>query len=424
MDATIEVLKINVGKSDDGFTSARKQVVKFLKKCKESGSGGVELRRRNIIHENDNEEEEEETTSSTLQRFNDKLRKKEEERLKRMNKSFCDEDSPEDVEICPPKKVIQHGVFISEDDEGSQSEVILSYPSTSSSEVKSTCNSHVLDNQRNKSQSSGIPYEGIQTFSDASDYDENGFGKEDYTSVCMDSDNVAEMVDLASENNFNASNSSYVDPVTGVRTSSYSGGQLPSLVSEKTAEWLIDDVGPRTAKRKRPVKQTKLTGSIQQRKRTSTAAQPSPRLNLSKSKPSHPKQAKLVVSKESRTHPNAISAPGLSVRPLSTPLTVRPDVSPTVAAGNARINTPETNTRHNVAQGGTPPMRLRVRVQDKVFLIPCPRSNAQESKNIGWLAEQVNESQELFFFFLSITTNRLIISLCVFGVTSRQILSA
>lgn len=35
-------------------------------------------------------------------------------------------------------------------------------------------------------------------------------------------------------------------------------------------------------------------------------------------------------------------------------------------------------------------MRLRVWVQDKMFLIPCPQGNAQEAKCVGWLAEQAS----------------------------------
>ena len=424
MDATAELLKINVDKADDEYSNERKEVVKFLRKCREKG-GCFELKRRNVIHEEDKEDDGEETTSSTLQRFNEKLKKKEQERLQRMNKSLCEESSPEDTEICPPKRISQSGVFISENDNSLEDhcEVIESFPSTSSnSEGDSKSSSHVLDNQPNGLQGIGsvygVPFQSTETFSDASDYEGNNLGEDDSTFLSMDSDNAVEMVDLADENDVNAFNSSYVDTVTGVRTSSDSSGQVPSLLFEKTTAWLVDDVGPRPSKRKRPAKQTKLTGgSVEQKKRGSTASIPRPALNhmkskasatsrpipglsLTKSKTSQQKQVRLAVSKEPRTHQTAFSVPNSTVNIVSTPVTGRPNVVSTVTAGNSKTNTPETYAQPNVALGGTPPMRLRVRVQDKVFLIPCPRSNLQESKNIGWLAEQVISISVSFSFCL------------------------
>ena len=400
--------------------------MKVLRKWKEKGAG-VEFRRRNLLHEEDKEDSEEETSLSTLQRFNDKLKKKEQERLQRINQSAREESSPDDTETSPPKNVRQHEVFISEfdDSQETQSDVILSYPSTTSSEVQRTFDSHIPDNQSNELSNSqridsvdGGPFEDIQTFSGASDYDENDFEEEENSCESIDVENAVELVDLADENNVNPSDSSHIVPVTGVRTSSYphGNGRVPSLVTEKTAEWLVDDVRPRAAKRKRPAKQTTLTGSTERRTRPFTAARPSPRLNLSKSKPSLPKQTRLVVPKEPRAHQNTSTVSNSFVNRVSAPVTVRSDVVSTVAAGNVRINTPQANIPHNVApgqcgtqhnvahtaQGGTPPMRLRVRVQDKVFLIPCPRSNAQESKNIGWLAEQVKTGQIFSFFTVAV----------------------
>lgn len=396
MDATLEVLKINVDKEDDGYSNGRKQVVKCLRRFKERG-GDVELRRRNLIHEDDKEDNEEgETMPSTLQRFNEKLKKKEQERLQRMNSSFCKEDS-EELEVFPPKEVYEHGGFMNEeedeDSQENQSDVVLSFPSThSSSEMQSTFNRSQPNGSQTIRSAHCIPSEGIHTFSDAGDFEADDVCDEDSSYPSMDLGNEVKMVNLIDENHVNAS---YIDPVTGVRTSSYSAERVPSLVTEKTAEWLVDDVGPRTAKRKRPAKQTKLPGSTEQRKRAPTSVQPVPRLNLSKSKPSRPKQTTLVVSKEPRALRSSVSAPGSSVNVISTPVIVGRDVVSTALAGISRINTP--NAQHNVAPGGTPPMRLRVRVQDKLFLIPCPR---QESKNIGWLAEQVDHK---IFFFLSST---------------------
>ena len=408
MDATLEVLKINVDKEDDGYTNGRKQVVKCLRRYKERG-GDVELRRRNLIHEDDKKDDEEgETMPSTLQRFNEKLKKKEHERLQRMNSSFCEEDS-EELEVFPPKEVYEHGGFTNEeeddDSQENQSDVVLSFPSShSSTEIQSTFNNRTQPNGPQTIQSARcISSEGIQTFSDAGDFEGDDICDEDSSYASMDLGNEVEMVNLIDENRVNASNSSYIDPVTGVRTSSYSAEHVPSLVTEKTAEWLVDDVGPRTAKRKRPAKQTKLPGSTEQRKRAPTSVRPVSRLNLSKSKPSRPKQTTLVVSKEPRTHQSAISAPDSSVNVISTPVIVRQDVVSTAPAGTSRINTP--NSQHNVAPGGTPPMRLRVRVQDRLFLIPCPR---QESKNIGWLAEQVDHKIIFSLTFLTLFSGRLL----------------
>ena len=390
MDATVEVLKINVDKEDDDFTNGRKQVVKYLRRYKERG-GDVKPRRRNLIHEDD----EDETMPSTLQRFNEKLKKKEQERLQRMNNSLCEEDSEEPA-VFPPKEVYELGGFTNEeeddDSQENQSDVVLSFPSThSSSEVQSTFNNPFPPNGSQTIRNAHcIPSE------DAGDYEGDDVDDEDSSYASMDFGNEVEMVNLVDENNVNASNSSYIDPVSGVRASSYSAGRVPSLVTEKTAEWLVDDVGPRTAKRKRPAKQTKLPGSTEQRKRAPTTVRPISRLNLSKSKPSRPKQTTLVVSKEPRAHQTAISAPDSSVNVISTSVSVRRDVVSTAPVGSSRNNTP--NAQHKVAPGGTPPMRLRVRVQDKLFLIPCPR---QESKNIGWLAEQVDHK---IFFSLSYLT--------------------
>ena len=213
-----------------------------------------------------------------------------------------------------------------------------------------------------------------------------------------DSENTVEMATVADENNGNTFNSSYVDPVTGVS----------GLLLECNTAWLVDDVGPKPAKRKRPAKQTKLTsGSTVQRR--STAAMPRPGLNNKKSKPttisrrspglslSRPKQAKLPVSKEPRTCQTAFSSHSM-VNNASSPVTARSDVNITnVTTGTPRTYSPDIASRLGLLQAGTPPMRLRVRVQDKVFLIPCPRSNQQESKSIGWLAKQVvNVSVVLF----------------------------
>ena len=395
MDATVEVLKINDGKADDAFMNGRKQVVKYLRRYKERG-GDVELRRRNQI-----QEKEEETTSSTLQRFNEKLKKKEYERLQRMNRNVS-EERREDVEAVPLANVTQYGEFISDEElsQGNQSEVaIFPYPSASSSELPGIFSDHMeLARPQTRDGVDNIHSDCIEPFSNVSDFEGDDLDDGDSPITSVDLESEVEMVDLGDENNVNTSNSLYIDPVTGVRTDSHSDGQVSYFVAEKTAQWLVDDIGPRTAKRKRPAKQTKLPGVMEQKKRTTTVLRPTPQLSLSKSKPSCPKQTKLVVSKEPRIPQSAMFGLDSSVIVISNPVNARCDVVTAVSAGNSRINTLETNTQNNMAVGGPPPMRLRVQVQDKVFLIPCPQNNAQESKNIGWLAEQVDNSVFVFVF--------------------------
>lgn len=389
MDATVQTLKID--KADDHLSTGRQQVVKFLRNYK-GAENGEELRRRNTVFSEDSEEVEEssgEGTSSALQRFNDKLKKKEMERLQRMNKNVFEDSSQEDADDIHPAKNSK-GVVINEDDDSqeNQCEVILSYPSSSSREFPSTSGNEL----RGLHDDSMVPYDGFQTFSDASDCEEkNDHGDEDSTYASMDEDNNGvEMAD-SDEQDSVVVTSAFVDYATRIR--SHSSSQVPSLVSQKTADWLVDDVGPQTAKRKRPAKQTKLPTSMQQTKRiSSSTARPKHRLSLSKSqKLPHPKQSTLAVSKENRTAQNSMQvSANFPVSTMSTSVIPRANIVSTVPGGNSRSNIPTTSPRHIVATGGTPPMRLRVRVRDKVFLIPCPEGNAQEAKNIGWLAEQVS----------------------------------
>lgn len=406
LDAAEATLKGNAGEDDDEYTKGRKKVVKFLRQCLAQGDGSG-IRRRNVIHDEDNEQEDkEDTASSTLQRFNEKLKKKEQERLRRMNKNLCEENSPEDLEICPTKRLSQQQVFVNADEDDSQEGCSMFSISTNpySGIESSSYSDRPVDHPSNSQYSYRDHGEGIQTFSDGSDYEGHDFVQVDCPYASSDSENTVEMATVADENNGNTFNSSYVDPVTGVRISCPTSGLLP----ERTAAWLVDDVGPKPAKRKRPAKQTKLTGGSTVQRR-STAAMPRPGLNHKKSKPttisrrspglslSRPKQAKLPVSKEPRTRQTAFSSHSM-VNNASSPVTARSDVNITnVTTGTPRTYSPDIPSRLGLLQAGTPPMRLRVRVQDKVFLIPCPRSNHQESKNIGWLAQQVvNVSVVLF----------------------------
>ena len=400
MDAAIQTLKID--KTDDSLSSGRQQVVKFLRNYKGSVNG-AELRRRNTALHSDSEEEEDssgESTPSALKRFNEKLKKKEMERLQRMNGIVCEDSSPVDIDQMHPKKTSKGLLREDDDSQENQHEVILSFPSSSSTQFQSNSDFNT-ENQStglriNSSADDMVRYDAAERFSDAaSDYEENDNGDVDSTYSSMDEgNNGIEMVDWNDQDSV-IMGATLVDPVAETGSNSHLSGRVPSLVTQKTADWLVDDMGPRSAKRKRPAKQAKLPGSLQRRKRIHSATISRPKHGFSPGASQNmprTKQSTLAVSKEIRTHQNSIHAPNSSVN-VSTPVPSRPDVISTISGANSRLNVSATTPRQTVAPGGTPPMRLRVRVQDKVFLIPCPQGNAQEAKNIGWLAEQVSEQQ-------------------------------
>ena len=91
LEAAIQTL--NIDKADDELSTGRQQVVKLLRNHKATKISS-ELRRRNVVFgDDDNDEEADESSqesTSALQRFNDKLMKKEIERLQRMNKKILE----------------------------------------------------------------------------------------------------------------------------------------------------------------------------------------------------------------------------------------------------------------------------------------------------------------------------------------------
>lgn len=393
MDSAIQTLKID--KTDDSLSTGRQQVVKFLRNYK-GAENSAELRRRNTAFHDDSDEGDSsgESTPSALKRFNEKLKKKEMERLQRMNGTVCEESSPEDIDEIHPKKTNKGLMREDDDSQENQREVILSFPSSSSTQFQNYSGNHI-ENQStglwiDSSVDDMVPSDVAETFSDASDYEENDNGDVDSTYSSMDEgNNGIEMVDWNDQDSV-ITGATLVDPVA--RSSSHLSGRVPSLVTQKTADWLVNDMGPRTAKRKRPPKQAKLPGSLQQRKRINHATITRPKHGLSpgvSQKMPCAKQSTLAVSKEARTHQNSIHVPSVNV---STPVPSRPEAVSTISGANSGLTISATSPRHIVAPGGTPPMRLRVQVQGKVFLIPCPQGRAQEVKNIGWLAEQVSEN--------------------------------
>ena len=392
LDAAIQTLKID--KTDDRLSTGRQQVVKFLRNYKGRPDDGTELRRRNTAFHSDSEEEDSSGGSipSALKRFNEKLKKKEMERLQGMNGTFCEDSSPEDIDQIDPKKTSKELLREDDDLQGNHLEVIQSFPSSSSTRFQSNSGNHIEKQATGLRTDDMVCCDDAERFSDvASEDDGNDNGDGDSTYSSMDEgNNGIEMIDWNDQDSV-IMGATLVDPVAETRNSSHLSGRVPSLVTQKTADWLVDDVGPRTVKRKRPAKQAKLPGSLQRRKRINSATITRPKHGLSPSTSQNlprAKQSTLAVSKEVRTYRNLDSSVD-----VSNPLPSRPNVVSTVSGANSGLNVSTTTPRHIVAPGGTPPMRLRVRVQDKVFLIPCPQGSAQEAKNIGWLAEQVSEQQ-------------------------------
>lgn len=396
MDAAIHTLKID--KTDDSLSTGRQQVVKFLRNYK-GAENGAELRRRNAAFHDDSEEEEDssgESTQSALKRFNEKLKKKEMERLQRMNGSTC-EGIAVDINEMHPRKTSEALIREDDDLQENQHEFILSYPSSSSIQFSSDSGNHIENQssglQIDHSVDNMVPSGVVETFSDASDYEENEKGDVDSTYSSMDEgNNGIENIDWNDQDSV-IMGATLVDPVAETRSSSHFSGRVPSLVTQKTSDWLVDDIGQRNAKRKRPAKQAKLPGSLQRRKRINSTTTTRPKHGLppgSSQKMPHAKQTTLAVSKEVRTRQNSVLDSSVNV---STLVPSRPDVVSTISGTHFNNSTCTTRPRHVVAPGGTPPMRLRVRVQDKVFLIPCPQGTMQEAKNIAWLAEQVSNSE-------------------------------
>lgn len=313
------------------------------------------------------------------------------ERLQRMNGTVCEDSSPEDIDQMHSTKTSKGLLREDDDSQENHLEVIQSFPSSSSTQFQLYYGNYI----ENQSTGLGIDDDMVccdaaERFSDAaSEYDGND-GDSTYSS--MDEGNNG--VDWNDQDSV-IMGATVVDPVVETGSNGHLSGRVPSLVTQKTADWLVDDMGPRTVKRKRPAKQAKLPGSLQRRKRINSATITRPKHGLSPSASQNmprTKQSTLAVSKEVRTYQNSIHVRDSSVS-VSTSVPSRTDVVSTVSEANSRLNVSTTTPRRIVAPGGTPPMRLRVRVQDKVFLIPCPQGSAQEAKNIGWLAEQASEQQ-------------------------------
>ena len=222
----------------------------------------------------------------------------------------------------------------------------------------------------------------------------------DEVDLCDDDSNYASTDE---DNGFECLNVDYGSPILGSNSASYGDTSITeprsesALLSDK--DWLVDDIGHKPTKRKRPARQTKLPVSVERHKRAPPAPKRQARRQDSNlQRMSRPKQSRLSVSRETRTNHNVHSQrPSVDTVVSSTNSTPSTSVTdPRPVTPHCRENTPMSSERHNTASSSTPPMRLRVKVQGRVFLIPCSKCNDQESpKNIGWLAEQVGRRQLL-----------------------------
>jgi hypothetical protein len=198
---------------------------------------------------------------------------------------------------------------------------------------------------------------------------------------------------------------SYVDFISGKRANANgTRDTTPALISESdlgstnvtstidVCDWLIDDMPERPPKRRRTNKQATLgTSMALSRRGPSTYTSKTPRNNSVSSSArriSRPKQARLEVRRT--PSPTFLSSSQISTQ------SHHGDDSSANAPFQSHSSGPSLQLDTTVRQtsgantaGGVPPMRVRVQVQGKTFLIPCPEKSDQERKTIAWLAEQV-----------------------------------
>ena len=186
-----------------------------------------------------------------------------------------------------------------------------------------------------------------------------------------------------------------VDPVTGgTQKESPVSESQPALIPENeymssTDGWLVDDMPKKSGKRKRSGNLlSMLGGSV------------SPHDNLCKrSNSSYTVNRK---SDNSRRVSSTQRAQGISTgRSRNRLRQSRLNVMVSSSTPNEFLdNTPSedatTLLSSGVASFPDVPMRLRVKVKDKMFLIPCPNVSG-ERKTIKWLAEQVSWFVGFFF---------------------------
>lgn len=190
---------------------------------------------------------------------------------------------------------------------------------------------------------------------------------------------------------------SYVDTISGKRLDANTRETTPALISEsdlgsasaveptsEDSDWLINDMPERPTKRRRTNKQATLSSSLalSHRGPSTYSGKNARSKTISNRKASRPKQTRLEVRRT--PSPTYFSSSPISHQNANTSFQQGHSSAPSSQGDSAVHQTSSVST-----SGGAPPMRIRVQVQGKTFLIPCPEKNDQECKTIAWLAEQV-----------------------------------
>ena len=206
----------------------------------------------------------------------------------------------------------------------------------------------------------------------------------------------------------------FVDPLTGNSDQEFRASDSPALIPENeyvegvaaSHGWLIDDLPKKGGKRKRSSDIRSMLGSSESRKKVpqgspswGSSSRGSSRGSSSGGSSSQGFSSRGSSSRgpSSTRRTNSSAGSGLRQSRLSNHVVSgrslldgsedpwsdeAPDcIEPALSA----VRTPRAR---NVVSDIPAPMRLRVKVKDKMFLIPCPVTSG-DKKTVQWLAEQV-----------------------------------
>ena len=216
----------------------------------------------------------------------------------------------------------------------------------------------------------------------------------------------------------------YVDPVTGVTLGeSQSSSETAALIPESeylkvtSDAWLVDDMPKKSGKRNRSTdirlyrhaaSSHKQSGSNVPRAAPQTPRQRS-RINTSGNMRQTRLSNHVVRGRSSpvELHNTTPECPSVHVvRGRSSPVELH-NTTPECPS----VQTPLPSSVSNVADI-IPPMRLRVMIKEKMFLIACP-SSPGERRTVRWLAEQVRD-----FMYLDTSDKILKTFRCFLSFTS------
>ena len=390
LDTVIKIQRLD--EEDDGsgtketkYTIGRRQVVKFLRNFKK-GQSDADIRSRNALFDEDDKE----VDRSVLERSLMTLKRNDMERGQGLKQSFSEECFEENSEeSLHSQPVTQALIGDEEDSPENQCEMSTNHANPSRILLPSIASSLQEDDYSVNNRRPLPLCTDDQTLNDPSEFGEDN----DSTYASMDEDCGVESSDADYESPVMESSSvCYMNSLTGSRLNE-PRSQQSALVYDRR-DWLANDTGQRATKRKRPAKQTKITASVLRQRTPSGPRRPTSKAGLRTTKvPSkQPIKAKSSIHSSAPLGNPFVSSDcrGSSVSSCDTISMEHGDRAPPTTTISV-VNTPVLSERPNIYPDGTPPMRLRVQVQEMMFLIPCPRSYDNKSeKNIGWLAEQVS----------------------------------